>query len=82
MPSSTITVQRDPLKALWVAAFKDLHVKLGHGVPTDPDALDIINKTAEIYADAMTQWFNTKLQVSWEQDVLKNVESITIEDRP
>ncbi len=82
MPSSNISVQKAPLKALWITAFKDLHVKLGNPVPTDPEILDIIDKTAEIYADSMTQWFNTKLQITWEQDVLKNVESITIEDKP
>ncbi len=82
MPSSDITVQKAPLKALWSTAFKDLHVKLGNPVPTDPEILDIIDKTAEIYADSMTQWFNTQLQITWEQTGLQEVQSITIEDKP
>ena len=82
MPSSNISVQKAPLKALWITAFKDLHVKLGNPVPTDADILEIIDKTAEIYTDAMTQWFNTKLQVTWEQNGLQEVQSITIEDKP
>ena len=81
MPSSTITVEKAPLKALWLAAFKDLHVKLGNPVPTDPSVLDLMDKTAEIYTDAMTDWFNTKLQITWQQDVSQEVQSITIEDR-
>ena len=81
MPSSNITVEKAPLKALWLAAFKDLHVKLGNPVPTDPSVLDLMDKTAEIYTDAMTDWFNTKLQITWEQDVSQEVQSITIEDR-
>lgn len=81
MPSSPINVQRDPLKTLWITAFKDLHVKLGNPIPTDPTVLDLIDKTAEIYADALTNWFNTKLQITWEQNLLQEVQSITIADK-
>lgn len=81
MPSSEINVKRDPLKILWVTAFKDLHVKLGNPIPTDQAVLDLIDKTAEVYANAITNWFNNQLQITWEQNILQEVQSITIEDK-
>ncbi len=83
MPSSNISVQRDPLKDLFQTAFLDLHSKLGHPPPTDQNVLDLIEDTAEVYADAITNWFNTKLQMTWDQDgTTKVINSITIDDKP